>query len=92
MLARAKTEARREELEARLLGPAVPPAGLYLWGWFNELSDARGAGGLGPAPISYPDILAWSRLTGRRPAPWEIGVIKALDLVYLTCTQAPADD
>lgn len=92
MLARAKTDARRQEIEKNLSGPALPPAGLYLWGWFHELSNARGSGGFGAAAISYPDILAWSRLTGRRPAPWEVDVIKALDVAYLNTAAANRED
>lgn len=61
----------------------MPPVGIYLFGWFCELSSARGAGGLGPAAITYPDLDAWARLTRRAPTPWEVGTIKALDAAFL---------
>jgi len=47
------------------------------------LNDARPAGGFGVAAITYPDIDAWVRLTGRKPTPWEVGTLKALDRVFL---------
>lgn len=83
MLERVRSQEKREEIEADLMGPPLPLAGAYLFGWFIELSNARGPGALGPAPITYPDIDAWSRLTRRAPAPWEVRVIKALDGAYL---------
>lgn len=35
---------------------------------------------MGPAPIAYQEIEAWARLTGKRPRPWEVGILKALDV------------
>lgn len=61
----------------------MPRAAAYLWEWFLELSAARAAGGFGPAAITYPDIFAWSQLTGRAPAPWEVALLKQLDAVFI---------
>ncbi|WP_146203698.1 hypothetical protein [Azospirillum sp. TSO5] len=73
----------------RLSGPVALPWDLrHLWEWFSELSDARG-GGMGPSPITYQDILAWSRLTGRRPSPWEVSVIRELDSLWLSIMPNP---
>ena len=30
-------------------------------------------------PITYQDIDAWSRLTGRQPSPWEVSILVGLD-------------
>lgn len=64
-------------------GPDLPPAGEHVWGWFSELSSARGSTGFGPAPITYADIVAWARLMAVRPLPWEVRAIKALDSEFI---------
>lgn len=74
---------RRGQTHPDLIGPPLPPAGAYLWRYFIELDAARGGTGFGPSPIGYQDILAWARLTGRRPLPWEVGVLMALDRACL---------
>lgn len=33
----------------------------------------------GPARITWPDLDAWARLTGRNPTPWEFRVLASLD-------------
>lgn len=65
-------------------GPDLPPEGEYLWGWFLGLAGRRGTGAMGPAALTYPDLDAWARLTGRRPAPWEIRVLCRLDDAWLS--------
>lgn len=58
----------RETLE----GPGPFPAGLeYLWRWARELHPARGFGAHGPNPVTWPDLDAWARRTGRDPDPDE---------------------
>jgi hypothetical protein len=37
----------------------------------------------GPAPIGYPAIESWARLTGRRLSPWEVDVLRRIDHAYL---------
>jgi len=34
-------------------------------------------------PIAYTDLEAWARLTGRRPARWEVRWLLALDRARL---------
>lgn len=66
------------------LHPPPPPRVLnYLWGWFCELEQTRDSSGFGLSGIKYREILAWSLLTGRSPTPWEISVIKRLDMARL---------
>jgi hypothetical protein len=44
----------------------------------------RQAGGFaGPNPIGWQDIEAFSRQSGLRLAPWELGLIEAIDDIYL---------
>lgn len=61
----------------------VPDEVAYIWAWFQELHAARGSSGFAPSPISYSEIFAWAQLTGREPEPWEIQVLKDIDMVYL---------
>lgn len=35
------------------------------------------------SPITYSELDAWSRLTGRHLAPWEVLTIRALDDLLL---------
>lgn len=57
-----------------LTPPDLAPEAEYLWRWFREI-DARRRGG----PISYAEIDAWARLTGRRPTRWEVDAITRID-------------
>ncbi|MCP3065845.1 hypothetical protein LXT21_44465 [Myxococcus sp. K38C18041901] len=61
---------------------ALPEALAHVWGWFCELSGARGAGGFSIAPISFQDIEAWARLTGHQPTPAEVVLLRQLDDVF----------
>lgn len=63
----------------KLRVPDIPVALLHLWEWFCELSAARSGNGGGPNPISYSEVQAWARLTGRRPEPRDVQVIMMLD-------------
>ena len=65
---------RRGERHPDLDGPPLPPAGRHVWAWFCDLARTTGDG-----PLSYPDLDAWSRLTGVRPRPWEIALLTAID-------------
>lgn len=52
------------------------------------MADARG-GGMGPGPITFQDIAAWAKLTGRHPTPWEVSVIRQLDGLWLSIMPDP---
>lgn len=70
-----------------------PPELAYLVEWFRELASGRRSEGIaGEAPLSWPDIDAWLRLTGRRCTPLELRVIKLLDTLYLRVTHGPDAD
>lgn len=82
--ARSGSSAAQAELDEA--AAAVPGAGRYLWEWFLELHSARGSTGFGPAAISWSEIDAWARLSGRRPTSMEVAAIRALDHAYLEVT------
>ena len=67
------------------LKPAIMPDCLhYLWGWFCELSGARGYAEFGALPLTYSEIRAWAELTKTSPTAWEIDALKRIDRAYLT--------
>ena len=87
--ARTHLERRAERgdrigLEAReqLRGPEMPQALEYLWEWFLELNASRSVGMHGLAAITYQDIDAWARLTGREPDPLEVQALMQLDTAW----------
>lgn len=57
-----------------------------VWGYFCELGAARGSSGFGPASISFTEIQAWSSLMGVQLTPWEVSMIRRLDVAFLTTT------
>lgn len=70
----------------------LDPAGKEIRQWFLELSRTRGRelvyAGMGgavttPAAISYKEIDSWTRVTGRRPSPWQAMQLTIMDQVYL---------
>ncbi len=46
--------------------------------------QARGSNGLAPSPIGYQDIAAWAALMGTNPTPFEVGLLRRLDIVALS--------
>jgi hypothetical protein len=71
-------------MPAQLRLPPVPAALQHVWEWFGELSSSRSGNGGGPNPLSFVEIEAWARLTGRLPAPREVQAIMALDMELFT--------
>jgi hypothetical protein len=53
-----------------------------VWDTFIELHNARG-GGMGPAPISWRDLLAWQEIRGVTLTPWEVDTVMAMDSVAM---------
>jgi hypothetical protein len=61
----------------------APPIGTeYLWGIFCELCSSRSCG-FGPNPIGFVDIKAWCELNAVTLSPFEVSVLRSLDLICL---------
>lgn len=65
-----------------------PHAVEHVWRWYCELGGARTSNGFGLNPISYSEIRAWADLTGADPTPWEVSLLKRLDMVTLANQKA----
>lgn len=81
---KAKDERRRKKLEAELDLPHLPAPLVYLWNLYARLSARRSAGGFGPSRLSWQDIDAFQRVTGRKFNSWEVEVVEALDDIEVT--------
>lgn len=79
----ARQIGRQPEQLKELSTPACPPALVFMWQAFLELSAARGSNANGPAPISYSELKFWAELTRRRLTACQVEIIKRLDAVYL---------
>lgn len=54
--------------------PAMPEHAAYLWGWYLEVR--------GPGVLTFAEIDAWARLTGRPVTGEEALVLRSLDNIY----------
>lgn len=69
--------------------PPPPPYELeYLWSMFIDLCTGR-TGGLGPNPLQWTDIDAYSRVYGITFQHWELKAIKLLDALWMKTVGAP---
>lgn len=75
-----------------MLGLTLPHVLGHVWPWFLDLHADRGSTGFGPAPITYPSIDAWARLTGWQPRPREVEAIRALDRAWRDDLRASEGD
>lgn len=76
---------RTGERMAQLDAVAECPARLdYVFVWFCELSASRGGSGFGFNPLSFSEIDAWCRRTGRDPDAFETRCLFALDAHWLS--------
>ena len=67
-----------------------PDKARHIWEWFLELHSQRTAGGFAQNPISFVDIEAWARLTGRIARSWEVKALVGIDQLFLA--QKAKDD
>ena len=63
--------------------PPCPHQLAYLLDWWSELAATRPIGFNGGLPITYAEISSWAGLTGRRPVPREVGLLRAIDNAFL---------
>ena len=66
-----------------LLEDAEPPEDAeYLWQWFCRLSSRRQSG-MGPGPITWPQIESFFRCQGIIPEDWELKALELVDNAWL---------
>ncbi|AUR88717.1 hypothetical protein NVP2117O_39 [Vibrio phage 2.117.O._10N.261.45.E9] len=66
------TGQRPKELAEHLDTP--PPSMKYVWDWYIDLHSG--------VPLSYTELEAWCRMTGRDLLSWEVDLLRALDRLY----------
>ena len=54
--------------------PEIAPEALYLFGYFCEVK--------GEGPLTYMEVEAWARLSGRRLTPGEVDILFMLDATF----------
>ncbi len=71
--------------------PKHPDCALqYLVDYLFEVGPA-GAGGFGPVPLSYQELLAWMTCMRRMLQPWEISMIRRLSIEWCAESDRAAD-
>jgi hypothetical protein len=68
--------------------PPLPDGVDALWAAFKSLSNARGQGSFGPAPLVFSEIESYARLHGIAFSGWEIETLQALDATWLAAARA----
>lgn len=63
--------------------PYFPPPANHLWRAFQFLQQTRGSGYGSPLPITYAEILAYATLMEDHLEPWEVSMVKTLDLIFM---------
>jgi len=82
-LKRSRSAKKRAEYEADLETPPFPIPLAYLWAAYQRLRRRKGGSGFGISPLEWPDIDAFSRLSGLRLLPWEVAMLEKLDDAYI---------
>ena len=67
--------------------PAAPQSLRYLLELYAEMATARQAGMNWPLPLSWADMSAWCFLTQTPLSAWEVRLLRALDLIWLSIWQ-----
>ena len=80
---RTRRNEKRAEYEAELWMPEFPMSAMYLWRVFHRIRSRKGGAGMGISPLEWPDIEAFSRLSGMRLLPWEVTMIEKMDDLWL---------
>ena len=72
-------EKGRAEFRARLEGPGLPEPLRPVWALYQEVSEGRSGGGMGPSVLTWGDLLAWQAVTGGTLDGWEARALFAID-------------
>jgi len=62
------------------------------WQWFCELNSGRQSNGMGVNVLSWAELKAWTELTDNHPTPFEIHVLKLIDIEYVNAQQTKKGD
>jgi hypothetical protein len=55
----------------------------HVWSFFLQLHQSRTMGFSGPNPITYSEMESWVNLTNNKLHPYDVGIIKRLDSLYM---------
>lgn len=69
----------------------LPPICYDWWQWFCELNSGRQSNGMGVNVLSWGEIKAWCELLGNKLTPFDIQVIKQIDIEYVKSNQPKKD-
>lgn len=72
-------------MEARLSGQdhRLPEGSVILWNAFTALSRSRTSGPVGPNPLGFSEIEAWSRLMRVPLEPHHVEIIAEMDRMWM---------
>ena len=71
--------------------PICPQSIYYLYQIFLDLNLSRSGSGFGVNPISYTEMNSYLHLTGQRLLPWEVRILKYIDMIYLVAENKSAE-
>jgi hypothetical protein len=92
-LRRARTDARRAELQALLALPPFPIELEYLWTSYLKLRRRQGYDAMGnPRPLTWRELEAWMACIRFTLTAWEADTLMDLDDAYLSSIHATDDD
>ncbi len=83
LLRRARRPDKRAEYEAALALPPFPMPLLHIWRAYHRIRRRKGAAGFGAAPIEWPDISEFVRMTRTRLLPREVEMLERLDDAFI---------
>jgi hypothetical protein len=91
-LRRARTDARRAELQALLELPPFPVELSYIWEAYLKLRKRQGFDAMGnPKALAWRGVEAWMHLMRFTLTAWECDVLMDLDDTYLSSIHSSDD-
>lgn len=72
--------------------PPLPPAFFFVWDAYIRLRSRKAPGMAGPAPIEWPDIDAFLRVTQSWLPVWAVSLIEQIDNIYLRSASEHASE
>ena len=83
---------RLERMKADKIEPTMPPNPMpHLISRLIEIGITE-AGGMGPVPLSWREIVAWQEATRVRLAAWEARLMRQLSLTYISESRRAEDE